>query len=154
MHVLPFQQSNQAIESIKHWRARMRAYCLSIWGMLKFVNFSKEFVTGKRILTHTIHPLDAAASIGNLPSYKEPHKKIRNKYCEQFYLFFSSLSEILWQATHNSLSVHLWNDHHIDKKSFWTLAVWVGIGKYSLGYPRVILAIEKGKKGQYGCCNC
>ena len=67
---LPFQQSNPATKLNKHWRAGMHTSCLSIRGMLKFVNFSKEFVTGKRILTHTIHPLDAAASIGNLPSYK------------------------------------------------------------------------------------
>jgi len=66
---LPFQQSNPATKLNKHWRAGMHTSCLSIRGMLKFVNFSKEFVTGKRISTHTIHPLDAAASIGNLPSY-------------------------------------------------------------------------------------
>ena len=51
---------------------------------------------------------------------KEPHKKIRNKYCEQFYLFFSSLSEILWQATHNS---------HIIGKCIYEMVFIIEIGK-------------------------
>ena len=108
MRALLFQQSNLAIESNKNWRAGMHVSCLNIWGMLKLANFSKEIVTGKRISTHIIHPLDAATSISNLHPIKKPHKKIRNKHITVWSYLASKLLKFLRVYRENWLQKIIW----------------------------------------------